>query len=74
MIIERLLIVQPLSFSRSIEHFFLTVGQNNFQNKIPLLVVLCPLPLLDKKKPKLSVKITTEIVTVYLDNDLRIYY
>ena len=24
------------SFSRSLEHFFLTVGQNNFGNKIPL--------------------------------------
>ena len=23
------------SFSRSLEHFFLTVGQNNFGNKIP---------------------------------------
>ena len=26
------------SFSRSIEQFFLTVGQNNFGNKIPLLI------------------------------------
>ena len=26
------------SFSRSLEHFFLTVGQNNFGNKIPKLV------------------------------------
>ena len=26
------------SFSRSVEHFFLTVGQNNFGNKIPLKV------------------------------------
>ena len=25
-----------LSFSRSLEYFFLTVGQNNFGNKIPL--------------------------------------
>ena len=25
------------SFSRSLEHFFLTVGQNNFGNKIPFL-------------------------------------
>ena len=25
------------SFSRSLEQFFLTVGQNNFGNKIPLL-------------------------------------
>ena len=28
------------SFSRSLEQFFLTVGQNNFGNKIPLLVTL----------------------------------
>ena len=26
------------SFYRSLEHFFLTVGQNNFGNKIPLLL------------------------------------
>ena len=26
------------SFSRSLEHFFLTVGQKNFGNKIPILV------------------------------------
>ena len=26
------------SFSRSLEHFFLTVGQNNFGNKIPFLL------------------------------------
>ena len=26
------------SFSQSVEHFFLTVGQNNFGNKIPLLL------------------------------------
>ena len=26
------------SFSRSLEHFFLTVGQNNFGNKIPFKV------------------------------------
>ena len=25
------------SFSRSLEHFFLTVGQDNFSNKIPFL-------------------------------------
>ena len=25
------------SFSRSLEEFFLTVGQNNFGNKIPLM-------------------------------------
>ena len=25
------------SFSRSLEHFFLTVGQNNFGNKIPFV-------------------------------------
>ena len=25
------------SFSRSLEHFFLTVGQNNFGNKIPFM-------------------------------------
>ena len=28
------------SFSRSLEQFFLTVGQNNFGNKIPLLFML----------------------------------
>ena len=27
--------LQPRSFSRSLEQFFLTVGQNNFGNKIP---------------------------------------
>ena len=27
------------SFSRSLEQFFLTVGQNNFGNKIPLIVI-----------------------------------
>ena len=30
--------IQPYdfkSFSRSVEHFFLTIGQNNFGNKIP---------------------------------------
>ena len=26
------------SFSRSLEHFFLTVGQNNFGNKIPFFL------------------------------------
>jgi hypothetical protein len=30
------------SFSRSLEQFFLTVGQNNFGNKIPFLK-LCPI-------------------------------
>ena len=29
------------SFSRSIEQFFLTVGQNNFGNKIPFLFFFC---------------------------------
>ena len=29
------------SFSPSLEHFFLTVGQNNFGNKIPLLKLKC---------------------------------
>ena len=28
------------SFSQSLEQFFLTVGQNNFGNKIPLLTLL----------------------------------
>jgi len=28
-------------FSRSLEHFFLTVGQNNFGNKIPFLTCFC---------------------------------
>ena len=28
------------SFSRSLEQFFLTVGQNNFANKIPFLYCL----------------------------------
>ena len=28
------------SFSRSLEHFFLTVGQNNFGSKIPFLFVI----------------------------------
>ena len=28
------------SFSRSLEQFFLTVGQNNFGNKIPFLIFL----------------------------------
>ena len=39
------------SFSSSLEHFFLTVGQNNFGNKIPWLdvadflwVLLCSSP------------------------------
>ena len=27
------------SFSRSLEHFFLAVGQNNFGNKIPQFVI-----------------------------------
>ena len=27
------------SFSRSLEQFFLTVGQNNFGNKIPYLII-----------------------------------
>ena len=30
------------SFSRSLEQFFLTVGQNNFGNKIPFLKVHIP--------------------------------
>ena len=30
------------SFSRSLEHFFLTVGQNNFGKKIPFLLPLLP--------------------------------
>ena len=29
------------SFSRSLDQFFLTVGQNNFGNKIPFLFLLC---------------------------------
>ena len=29
------------SFSRSLEHFFLTPGQNNFGNKIPYLLWCC---------------------------------
>ena len=28
-----------LSFSRTLKHFFLTVGQNNFDNKIPFSIV-----------------------------------
>ena len=31
------------SFSRSLEHFFLTVGQNNFCNKIPCISVFGPI-------------------------------
>ena len=31
-------------FSRSLEHFFLTVGQNNFRNKIPLQVIFDLVP------------------------------
>ena len=31
------------SFSRSLEHFFLTVGQNNFGNKIPFLHLKNPI-------------------------------
>ena len=34
------------SFSRSLEQFFLTVGQNNFGNKIPLLFYNCSLQAL----------------------------
>ena len=30
------------SFSRSLEQFFLTVGQNNFGNKIPIFTLLFP--------------------------------
>ena len=33
------LCLQPRSFSQSLEHFFLTVGQNNFDNKIPLYIL-----------------------------------
>ena len=33
--ILQILGLQPRSFSRSVEQFFLTVGQNNFGNKIP---------------------------------------
>ena len=28
-------------FSGSLEHFFLTVGQNNFGNKIPIFILAC---------------------------------
>ena len=27
------------SFSQSLEHFFLTAGQNNFDNKIPFVII-----------------------------------
>ena len=36
------------NFSRSLEQFFLTVGQNNFGNKIPILQ--------DKSNEKISVE------------------
>ena len=34
--ITKILQILGLSFSRSLEQFFLTVGQNNFDNKIPV--------------------------------------
>ena len=33
------------SFSRSLEHFFLTVGQNNFANKVPCMTLLLTLEI-----------------------------
>ena len=33
----QILALQPQSFSRSLEHFFLLAGQNNFRNKILFL-------------------------------------
>ena len=44
------------SFSRIVKQFFLTVGQNNFGNKIPLVVLHCieeiPLKFFDKMVKK----------------------
>ena len=40
------------SFSRSLEHFFLTVGQNNFGNKIAFRTVM----MTSKTKKSISVK------------------
>ena len=41
------------SFSRSLEQFFLTVGRNNFGNKIPLLPTLVCLPRLNANRTPL---------------------
>ena len=54
------------SFSRSLEQFFLTVGQNNFCNKIPFPNKVCRFKVLDVQtllKPALSLD---EIVVWFL--------
>ena len=50
------------SFSQSLEQFFLTVGQNNFGNKIPFIKTNVT-PVLDPDQ--------TLYIRVYLDEFLR---
>ena len=42
------------SFSRTLVHFFLTVGQNNFGNKIPFLRPLCKIRSNSTKKDQFT--------------------
>ena len=48
------------SFSRSLEQFFLTVGQNNFGNKIPLF----PFGNDGQDRKKSGKKITTKVTKI----------
>ena len=60
-----LVISKPLqSFSRSLEQFFLTVGQNNFGNKIPLQNFYHFYKTFDHADEKLFLRITLTIVKV----------
>ena len=44
------------SFSRSLEHFFLTVGQNNFGNKIPFLALALKLKIGSQQRKQRQTK------------------
>ena len=64
------------SFSRSLEQFFLTLGQNNFGNKIPLPFSLCILFQNDKVffKENIETKIGQLFLrSVWSETDLNIY-
>ena len=67
-----IVIVILASFSRSLKHFFLTVGQNNFGNKIPFVVSCLP-------NDKESVETTTQwrqkqLYSTHISNPLNLLF
>ena len=65
----QILALQPRSFSQSLEHFFLTVGQNNFGNKIQLIgALLIYITTVDSGFKNLVGRVNAEIHTTFLNS------